>query len=320
MPTMDLQNAIQLKKEISSSLLSKRARSRVVSMASGSDAKAVTVATKLPAAVNGVGVAERANGKNVIKILTREEAPLNSSSISDFYGVDRTDFIVENVGPIRFKAPVDHHRPPFPGISVGHFRITAGTLGCFVKDPRNSIYVLSNNHVLGNSNTARWNDPILQPGPEDGGRRRDTVANLRYLVDLEFSGPNYMDAALAIIQEGLNPLYPIYNRRAVTGTVDPRNKMRVEKWGRTTGHTVGSVTTSNLDIIVDFDGHELEFLDQFEIKARGRMFCDGGDSGSLILERDTSNAVGLLFAGNDEGTTYATPINEVLTTLNVEIL
>ena len=50
------------------------------------------------------------------------------------------------------------------------------------------------------------------------------------------------------------------------------------------------------------------------------MFCDAGDSGALILEQHTLNAVGLLFAGTDDGTTFATPIKEVLTELSVKIL
>ena len=50
------------------------------------------------------------------------------------------------------------------------------------------------------------------------------------------------------------------------------------------------------------------------------MFCDGGDSGSLIFDSNSLHAVGLLFAGTDDGTTFATPINEILSTFSVKIL
>lgn len=64
-------------------------------------------------------------------------------------------------------------RPAPAGISVAHFRVTAGTLGCFARGrtaPRsNRVLMLSNNHVLANSNVANLGDNILQPGPYDGG-------------------------------------------------------------------------------------------------------------------------------------------------------
>jgi hypothetical protein len=59
------------------------------------------------------------------------------------------------------------------GVSVGHVRITAGTIGCFVTGrsaPRsNRMLMLSNNHVLANVNSAAAGDVIIQPGPVDGG-------------------------------------------------------------------------------------------------------------------------------------------------------
>ena len=68
-------------------------------------------------------------------------------------------------------------RPAQGGFSVGHYQITAGTLGtcCYDLSPFPGIpsryYILSNNHVLANANNARVGDPILQPGPYDGGSR-----------------------------------------------------------------------------------------------------------------------------------------------------
>jgi len=58
------------------------------------------------------------------------------------------------------------HRPIFPGISIGHYLVTAGTLGLIVRRPYDltSTYILSNNHVLANENKGKKGDPILQPG------------------------------------------------------------------------------------------------------------------------------------------------------------
>lgn len=91
-----------------------------------------------------------------------------------------------------------NHRPLVAGVSCGHFAITAGTLGLFV-EKGGKPYILSNNHVIANSNTARIGDPIYQPGPLDGGRSRHTVAHLAEYVPISFSSDNKVDAALALI-------------------------------------------------------------------------------------------------------------------------
>lgn len=49
------------------------------------------------------------------------------------------------------------------------------------------------------------------------------------------------------------------------------------------------------------------------------MFCDGGDSGSLVVDRD-NYAVGLLFAGDDDGITFVNPIAEVLAALKAQLV
>ncbi len=48
-------------------------------------------------------------------------------------------------------------------------------------------------------------------------------------------------------------------------------------------------------------------------------FSDSGDSGSLIVDRKSRRATGLLFAGSATHT-IANPIDEVLTALGVSLL
>src|SRR5262249_2694789 len=91
-------------------------------------------------------------------------------------------------------------RPLMIGSSIGHFAITAGTLGCFVTRPKTkAIGVLSNNHVLANENRAKKGDAILQPGKADGGKRRDRVATLDRFVPLKTGTHNVLDAAVASV-------------------------------------------------------------------------------------------------------------------------
>jgi len=66
-------------------------------------------------------------------------------------------------------------RPAPGGVSIGHYQITAGTLGLVCGDGlKGGLAILSNNHVLANGDgygypRANQGDPILQPGPFDGG-------------------------------------------------------------------------------------------------------------------------------------------------------
>ena len=55
-------------------------------------------------------------------------------------------------------------RPLLIGASVGHVRVTAGTIGAFVRRGER-VFLLSNNHVLAASNEASIGDFIRQPGP-----------------------------------------------------------------------------------------------------------------------------------------------------------
>jgi len=52
------------------------------------------------------------------------------------------------------------------------------------------FYILSNNHVLANSNGANIGDPILQPGPAGNGLfPGDQIAILSRFVPIEFNPP-----------------------------------------------------------------------------------------------------------------------------------
>src|SRR5436853_7894264 len=77
-------------------------------------------------------------------------------------------------------------RPAEGGSSIGHYRITAGTLGVLAHRHGRSV-ILSNNHVLANANEGHIGDPILQPGPADGGRLQDTIARLSEFVPIRFN-------------------------------------------------------------------------------------------------------------------------------------
>lgn len=246
--------------------------------------------------------------------------------------------------------PRDRWRPVVPpGVSVGHYMITAGTLGCLVQRGE-ELFMLSNNHVLANSNECSDWDPILQPGPADGGGREDRIARLAEYAPLVFesepseceiadwvvellnaisgalgshhrleavkrgSDANRVDAALA------RPLSPnqvtneILGIGVPIGVGAPSLGNQVQKSGRTTGYTQGTITQVDATLRIDYYGAKALFTGQL---VAGPM-SQGGDSGSVILDMNR-RVVGLLFAGS-QGATILNPIDQVLSTFDVELV
>jgi hypothetical protein len=239
-------------------------------------------------------------------------------------------------------------RPALPGSSIGHIDVSAGTFGCVVV--RNGMkFVLSNNHVLANSNQAKLGDPILQPGPLDGGTlSQDRLATLVEFVSLAFegepeppapptgcgnffrnagapaqainkTGANRVDCALARVDGSIpggddNLSAEILHIGVPKGVAAAELGMQVQKSGRTTGYTMGEIEQIDVSSRVEFDDKAAIFTGQL---LAGGMSA-GGDSGSAVLDM-RSNVVGLLFAGSRVAT-LINPIEEVLAALRVELV
>jgi hypothetical protein len=192
-------------------------------------------------------------------------------------------------------------RPAEGGFSVGHVNITAGTMATAVYDSRpfpgipRKYYMLSNNHVLADSNNAALGDPIVQPGPFDGGvLPSDLIARLSRFVPIRFDGKcNLVDAAIA---EGeFHDLdREIYWIGYVKGIASVEIGTLVQKTGRTTSYTTGRVTAINATVNVNYGGGKVAKMCRQIVTTN---MSAGGDSGSLLLDMK-ENAVGLLFAGS----------------------
>jgi len=258
---------------------------------------------------------------------------------------------VLQTGVIRaLQAPTDRFRPAPGGVSVGHGAITAGTLGCWVTKNGQKV-ILSNNHVLANSNDAEIGDPILQPGPFDGGNfPQDHIANLEQFVPIAFEGePSQCQFANAVISvfnlscRAMNsntryrvtniqavdnlvdaaiarPLNPadikdeILNIGPIQGTVQGELGMAVKKSGRTTGFTTGEIQQVDVTANVQYGAGQIAlFTDQLLAGAMSQ----GGDSGSAVLD-DDNRLTGLLFAGSDT-TTIINRIENVFSALGISL-
>lgn len=218
------------------------------------------------------------------------------------------------------------------GGSCGHYNITAGTLGAFVEDDK-QYYMLSNNHVLADSDEGEVGDPVLVPGPADIVNGRHIVAGfLDRWIPL---GLNKVDAAIASFSEDISAFYHLHYTGIgdiVPRPISNRHHVRnVIKRGITTKVTLGTVSAFDLDEVAINYGTErkpwiVTFDNQIEIIGAPptRPFSQPGDSGSLIIDRDTMRPYALLYGGgpDDQGIdrTLANFIPEVLDLLQVRFV
>jgi len=221
------------------------------------------------------------------------------------------------IGRIYIQKYSGKYRPAPGGVSIGHKDITAGTLGCVVRDKRTGRRViLSNNHVLAHSNLAEVGDEILQPGKYDGGTMDDTIARLTRFVKIKTpsEGYNLVDAAIATPLSDDLIRDDILDIGMISGVGLAKEGMEVQKTGRTTEHTVNVIMDTNATIKVY--GYPWGFS-IFEEQILTRAMSLGGDSGSALLTKD-NKLVGLLFAGSSAATVY-NKIQHVFSLLDVEI-
>lgn len=212
-------------------------------------------------------------------------------------------------------------RPVRPGYSVGHPKVTAGTIGagCYDLSPLPGIppryYILSNNHVLANSNDASLGDPVYQPGVYDGGGPADAIGRLARYVPITFDGScNYVDAAIAEVPFDTidRDIYWIGYPSIAAAPASAGQLLK--KTGRTTHFTTGRVTAINATVNVNYGGGKIaKFCNQIVTT----NMSAGGDSGSLVLDWE-NRPVGLLFAGSGVAT-ILNPIATVQLALGVRV-
>lgn len=339
---MQIESVRALKSQLSAGLVASQASPATVMAASfgpGRKGGSINLAAQSMSAVEPVqrsmafGIAKA--GKNDFKLAVRVQrrALHTEDSLARVRKAARGEVDIRYVGRITKRTVPWYQkraRPIRPGCSIGHFRITAGTLGYFVVDDAGALHILSNNHVLANENSAKAGDWIIQPGAYDKGvEPADRIGVLARFVRLKKTGVNLVDCAIATVKKGIAHDTTIRSLGKVSGVFSGPVKtgMSVAKLGRTTGLTQGRITAFELDnVVVGYDLGNLRFDDQLEIEGKGSAsFSDGGDSGSLIVTAGLE-AIGLLFAGGDQGgsnglgLTYANPIETVLRSLQVSLV
>jgi hypothetical protein len=330
---MNLESVRELKQTLTAGMLP-LIETTIFSRAAFSRAAAPVARAVEPPRTLALGVARKGKRDFQLAVRVQERALESSREVERITREARGEVDLRYIGRVHKRVIPwyqKRQRPLLIGCSVGHFKITAGTLGCFVQ-PRDGsrVCMLSNNHVLANENDAKKGDVILQPGAIDHGRKpRDVVGRLVRFVRFRKHGANLLDCAIASVDERIT-LHRTKLRGLGTlkglGDAFVDEGDSVAKVGRTTGMTRGRVTAFELDnVVVRYDLGDLRFDNQIEIEGvESGPFSDGGDSGSLIVSAD-KRGVALLFAGGDQGgtngqgLTYANPLRAVLDALDVDL-
>jgi hypothetical protein len=228
---------------------------------------------------------------------------------------------------------LDHSGNPYIADCCG------GTLGALVEDTSHNQFILSNNHVLAESDQAMIGDTIDEPGLIDNGcvplshagSLVRPVGSLKYYVPLATPESN-VDAALAAVLSGAvdrngsilqfeapkpnaassRSNVPLGSAPPVAGTGETLNAsnlgdVQLAKSSRTTGLTCSTVETVDLSVKVDYFKDCAESQPYYsktftgQIGIAGDKFSDSGDSGALIVDAANAQPVGLFFAGGTDG-------------------
>jgi hypothetical protein len=211
---------------------------------------------------------------------------------------------------------------------ITHRFCCSGTLGALVADSSNTQFILSNNHVLADTDTATPGDAISQPGLVDVGcvltaTNSNTVAHFSTTKPL---GTANIDAALAQVVPGaVNTTGNILEVGVPSSTESsPAVGDGVAKSGRTTGLTCATISSVNTNVVVEYQrscgqGRKFRIPYVNQVAVNASAFSAAGDSGSLIVTQAAAQPVALLFAGSTT-TTIANPISDVTNAFGVRVV
>jgi hypothetical protein len=289
-------------------------------------------------AVVGTAVSADASGEAEIVVLAKR--PVSVASTLGGVPVD-----VEVTGPITAiktpakapggggtgtaTSPTSRFTRPVPiGVSTGNAgECSAGTIGARVKDASGNVFALSNNHVYALENRAPLGSEVLQPGRYDTGcaySATNVIGTLSAFSPITFStsASNVVDAAIAATTTAnLGNSTPAGGYGVPSSATQAASVgLAVQKFGRTSSLTTGSVTAVNGIVNVSYEAGTARFVDQVIVQS-SKPFLKAGDSGSLLVTKNAgANPVGLLFASGSGGKyAIANPIGPVLSQLGVTI-
>lgn len=294
--------------------------------------------------------------RDSIRVGVAVKLPLSALAKSDIIpktveGMETDVYVEQEIWALEVDRKAKH-RPAPPGVSLAHPKVTAGTFGMVVK--KNGVrLILSNNHILANSNAAEVGDLTLQPAPYDGGEQQyicdkchqpvsDTIGHLFAFNHITFGNSS---GCLAIIGKVFATIATTITTLLGGEPKDIINKVdcaiakpikdedisdeilgvgipvgygmaKVGDNVKKSGRTTG-LTQGNV-IAIDGVARINYRTGQavFENQIITTNISQGGDSGSVVLN-ENNEVVGLLFAGSDQ-TTIVNKISDVIEALGLD--
>ncbi len=271
----------------------------------------LTEAEQVPAEINGVktDVQELTIELQQSKVLVEGAALVDASAYPTLVGGI-------SMGPVRsvYLTP-----PEVP--TAGNY-VFVGTLGAMVRDrATGATMAMTNFHVACINSGWSVGDRMVQPSLVDGG----SAATQQFGSLTRAVLSENVDGAVVTVDAGKAWDYSVQAIGDVAGSTPAVTGVAVQKRGRTTEHTFGSVASTDFTVSIDYgDGlgtrtlrHQIRIATDTTRSAR---FSDHGDSGSVVMD-EHRNVVGLLFAGSNDGSmTFANPIQAALDELGVDLL
>lgn len=285
--------------------------------------------------------------RTAIRVGVTRKVPLFELAPADriprkIHGMETDVFETEIPQALRTKK----HRPAPGGVSISHPKVTAGTLGMLVKK-HGAPHILSNNHVLANSNDAGLGDQTWQPGSIHGGQPTDTIGHLSDWAPIQFGNHNSncpvartviatfnflarllrrktrltstvfamntVDCALARPLDDDDVVPEILEIGVPTGFAEPVVGAAIKISGLTSGLKHGEIIATDAIVTVNYGDHGAAY---FQDQIITSPVAAPGDSGSAVLNAGNA-VVGLLFAGSST-LSIANKISNVIEALGLE--
>lgn len=309
----------------------------------------------------GIGIKEKngkKTGEEVVMVLVEKKLPVQQLRSFDIVPMSlegcKTDVL--EIGDLQFlNTRSERMRPAPAGVSIGHYKVSAGTLGAIVKDSKTGVpLILSNNHVLANGTNGRdkkvkKGDPVLQPGKyDDGSNPEDVIGHLERFIPIrrgrEVSGCPIASSLERLGNELLYPIRPDYEvklyKRGAENIVDcavakPVSPGAIDNTILGIGKIQG-IKEPEVDLKVKKSGRtsgvtsgtikainttlQVKMSDNETVTFKDQFITEpmskSGDSGAILLD-ENNNAVGLLFAGSEKATAY-NRIKNVMEALKIQ--
>ncbi|MEX2141649.1 MAG: hypothetical protein WD894_20455 [Pirellulales bacterium] len=276
--------------------------------------------------VQAVGYAEEGSEEEAVYIYVTKGTKRAFASLPEEVG--DVPIIVENVGKIivRPRATISNRGNIFDRagrVACGSScapsgKDYSGTFGALVMksaDP-DSLFILSNNHVIADCNHLSVGMPIMSPSGNDSrpGNPPRMIGAHSEMTELRSGVPGLVPPCrddLAIGEVADPNSVSSWQGDAggfdtPTASKSPAPDMLVKKFGRTTGLTHGKIQSEVVQTPVRYESENFKAIVWFRQvwvvrSVDSDPFAVGGDSGSLVVTEDGNHAVGIVFASNNRG-------------------